>query len=64
MLHNRLVRMQPYLGLEHNKQGDRIQEPASQSDMWRISETKFSEHNSISYWDEAMAMGRIFKTSY
>ena len=36
----------------HNKTG-RPNPGTSTSDTWRISETKVSEHNSISYWDEA-----------
>ena len=57
MLRNHLVRMQPSLGPEAScsgstRQGDRIREPETQT-LARISETKVSEHNSISYWDEA-----------
>ena len=32
----------------------------SNSDTWRKSETKVSEHNSISYWDEATARSLRF----
>ena len=64
MLHNHLVRVQPSHGHKAScpgttSQGDRIRERPN-SDWWRISETKVSQHNSIPYWDESTVRSLSF----
>ena len=62
MLRNHLVHMQPSPSrgiLPWHKTGQ-LNPVTSNSNTWRISVTKVSEHNSMSYWDEDMVKSLRF----